>query len=605
MSPDKPAYFQQYISLLNEYVDSHDEAPLEKIEAMGRKMVQSNVPLEDIGEMHDLAIAGQLSSSELSVERVKSASLPLLQLLISYGMESRAIKARKEKADELVRKLSQAIEQAGESILITDREGIIEYVNPAFTKLTGYTAEEAIGQTPRLLNSGRQDAAFYEEMWGTITSGKTWHGKIFDRKKDASVYPAMLTISPILDGSGDVTHYISFVGIQSDLTEFENMERQFHQAQKMEALGTLVGGIAHDFNNMLSGMIGNLYLAKKELKGAPGVLQKLANVEQLSFRASEMIQQLLTFARRGSVDIKPLPLTPFIKQALKLLRTSVPENIDTRLDICNDALTIHGDGTQIHQTLMNLITNARDAVEGVDDPRIIVRLEPFQPSEAFLERREYFKVGRYAHLSVEDNGHGIPEDKVEHVFEPFFTTKEVGKGTGLGLAMVYGAVKTHHGFVEVESIEGKGSTFHIYLPLLVSEGVAAASVKKEAVALGQGETILLADDEPHVREAFAEVLESLGYKVLTAKDGVGALEAFNTHQQDIALVMLDVVMPHCGGTLLAKRIRKVNPDVPVIFVTGYDKEHVLGSGEQIQNSDAISKPFQVDVLSHSIRKLLD
>ncbi|MDX8411032.1 MAG: PAS domain S-box protein, partial [Mariprofundaceae bacterium] len=231
----------------------------------------------------------------------------------------------RKQAEESVRKLSQAIEQAGESILITNRQGIIEYVNPAFTKITGYSTEEAIGQTPRLLKSGQQDATFYENMWNTITSGKVWNGKIIDRKKDGSFFPAMLTISPIRDKSGKSSHYCShYVGIQSDLTEFENMEKQFHQAQKMEALGTLVGGIAHDFNNILAGITGNLYLAKQRVRETPDVAQKLANVEQLSFRAAEMIQQLLTFSRKGSVDIKPLPLTPFIKQTLKLLRTSVP-----------------------------------------------------------------------------------------------------------------------------------------------------------------------------------------------------------------------------------------------------------------------------------------
>ncbi|MDX8410805.1 MAG: response regulator [Mariprofundaceae bacterium] len=508
----------------------------------------------------------------------------------------------RRQAETSMRKLSQAIEQAGESILITDRGGVIEYVNPAFTKLTGFTAKEAIGNTPRILKSGNQDAVFYEAMWQTITSGEIWHGKVTDKRKDGSFYPTTLTISPIMDEGGKCSH---FVGIQADLSDLEEMEHRFHQAQKMEAIGTLVGGIAHDFNNILSGMTGNLYLAKEKVKAQPDVVRKLANVEKLSFRAADMIQQLLTFARKGSVSMKQLPFTIFVKETLKFLRASVPENIALHLDICTASLSINGDVTQLHQVLMNLINNARDAVEGADEPCIAIRLELFQPTEDFLHRRAYFNVDRYAHLSVEDNGYGIPEDMIEHVFEPFFTTKEIGKGTGLGLAMVYGAIKTHHGFVEVESIAGQGSTFHIYLPLLVLEAIAAVPANKEEIVQGNGEAILLADDEPHVREALADVLTALGYKVLTAKDGLEALEIFKAHQGEIALAMLDVVMPNCSGTLLARRIRKVNPDVPVIFMTGYDKEHVLSSGEQIQNSDAITKPFHFDVLSRSIRKLLD
>ncbi len=414
------------------------------------------------------------------------------------------------KAENQLRKLSQAIEQAGESIMITNREGVIEYVNPAFTKLTGYSAEEAIGQTPRILKSGNQDAAFYKGMWDTINSGNTWYGKVIDRKKDGSFYPATLTISPIFNQLGEGTTCSHFVGIQSDLSKLEDMEHQFHQAQKMEEIGTLVGGIAHDFNNMLSGMTGNLYLVKQRVREMPDVVQKLDNVESIAFRASDMIQQLLTFARKSMISMKEMPFTPFIRDILKLLRTSVPENIEMHQDICSNALQIKGDSTQLHQVLMNLVNNALDAVEEVDEPHITVRLEAFHADDAFSESHPYFKAVPYAHLSVEDNGCGIPEHQIEHLFEPFFTTKEQGKGTGLGLAMVFGAIKTHHGFVEVKSSEGKGSTFHIYLPLLALEETVSVSPKEQKVARGHGETILLVDDQPHIIETGKEVLESLG-----------------------------------------------------------------------------------------------
>jgi len=291
----------------------------------------------------------------------------------------------RKQAEESVRKLSQGIEQAGESIVITNREGVIEYANPAFTALTGYSAEEAIGQTPRILKSGNQDAAFYEEMWNTITSGKVWKGKVIDKRKNGNFYPATLTIAPIFDDSRDISHCTHFIGIQSDLTEYEDLEHQFHQAQKMEAIGTLVGGIAHDFNNMLAGMTGNLYLAKQEAQSQSDMMLRLDNIEKISMRAADMIQQLLTFARKDMVSIKQIPLNPFIKETHKLLSVAVPEKIEMRQDVCAEPLQIKGDATQLHQVLLNLINNARDAVEAVDKPVITTRLEPLHADAAFID----------------------------------------------------------------------------------------------------------------------------------------------------------------------------------------------------------------------------
>ena len=510
----------------------------------------------------------------------------------------------RKQTDKLLRKLSQAIEQAGESIVITDREGIIEYSNPAFTKLSGYSAEEAVGQSPAMLNSHSQNDDFYEEMWKTITSGQVWHGKIVDRKKDGSFYPAMLTISPINDQSGDESGYTHFVGIQSDLTQLEEMEEQFHQAQKMEAIGTLVGGIAHDFNNMLAGITGNLYLVKRKQK-SPETLQKLANIEQLSLRAADMIKQLLTFARKDQVEMKALPFSSFIKETLQFLHSSVPENIEMEKDMCSDELPVHGDATLLHQILMNLINNAHDAVEGVNQPRIIVKLEAFQPDSVFVKEHVYFKKGQYAHLSISDNGCGIPANRIKHLFEPFFTSKEQGKGTGLGLAMVFGAVKTHKGFVEVESTEGEGSTFHVFLPLVDQTEITLSPPQKSEEANGQGELILLADDEQHVRDTTAEVLEAMGYRVLQAENGLEGIEVFKAHQDEIALVILDLVMPHCGGLELAERVRERSPGMPVLFVTGYDMDEALSDGKHFENSDLLSKPVQFDILNHTIRSLLD
>jgi len=516
----------------------------------------------------------------------------------------RDISERKRKEAEL-RKLSACIEQSGEAILITDKHGNIEYVNSSFSKLTGYSPKEALYNSLAMLNSGSQDAAFYENLWSSVLKGETWQGKVIDKRKDGSFYPALLTISPIHEESSNNDSFTHFVVIQSDLTHLEDAEARFQQAQKMEAVGTLVGGIAHDFNNMLAGITGNLYLAKKRVQAQPEVVAKLDNIEQLSLRAAEMIQQLLTFSRKGIVDIKPLSLTPFIKETLKFLSTSVPENIILHQDVCNDDLLIKGDVTQLHQVLMNLINNARDAVENSPQPAITIALQACEVDAAMVSNKADVEAGLYARLSVSDNGEGIANDQMDALFDPFFTTKPVGKGTGLGLAMVYGAVKTHHGYIDVESTQGSGSTFHIYIPLELDQAKVCHMQEKQDAIRGSGELVLLVDDESIVRKAISAVLESFGYRVLQAEDGLQGLDVFKMHQHEVDIALLDLVMPVCGGVPLAKRMRELNPDLPVIFMTGYDKDHLLEKGEQLAHDLMLSKPVNFDALSHSIRQLLD
>jgi len=497
-------------------------------------------------------------------------------------------------------KLLRAIEHLGESLVITNRHGIIEYVNPAFTLINGYSEDEVLGRSMNIINSGAQPKSFYEQLWQSILSGNTWEGRLTNRKKDGSLYPALMTIAPVNDGR-ETTH---FVAVQQDMSAQNLLEEQLHQSQKMEALGTLVGGIAHDFNNMLAGMTGNLFLAKRRAANTPDLCQKLDNIEQLSLRAADMIRQLLTFARKGRVSMKPLALTPLIEKTVDFLRSSIPENIAIDQQLCHEPLQINGDETQLHQVLMNLLSNARDAVAAESEPTITITLDAFETDSAFMATNPTCRPGHYAHLCVSDNGMGIPAEQVEHLFEPFFTTKEQGKGTGLGLAMVFGAVKTHHGFIDVERSSGKGTAFHIYIPLLQQPAAPAPLPPALLAVVGNGETILLADDDSSVRQTTAEVLESMNYRILQAEDGVMGEALFSAHHQQIDLAILDEVMPHCGGAELAERIRKLNPELPMIFITGYDRESVLDETGRMQNCQVLSKPVQFDELSSAIRSVL-
>ncbi|MDQ6999196.1 MAG: PAS domain S-box protein, partial [Mariprofundus sp.] len=503
---------------------------------------------------------------------------------------------KRKLAEKRIYLLSRSLEQTNEAILITDPNGNLEFVNAAFSKVTGYAPDEVIGKNPRLLSSGEQSSAFYADMWAKISRGEPWQGRVIDRKRDGSFYPSLLAISPVLDDDGSI---LNFIGIQQDMTAYDNLNDQFLQAQKMEAVGTLVGGIAHDFNNMLAGLTGNLYLVKNRVKDDPYLVHRLDTMEDLSSHAANMIKQLLGFSRRGCVSIQPIDLTSFLKEALKMISVLVPETIAIDEHICNQPLQVEGDVTQLHQVILNLVNNARDALDGVKKPAISITLESFHADDVFINTHPYFVVGDYALLSIADNGSGISEEHIKQVYEPFFTTKAQDKGTGLGLAMVYGTIKTHQGFIDVQSRECEGTTFHIYLPVSTDHQTAHISSEAEP-AMGKGETILLVDDQQYLIKTGKSVLESLGYHIRVAENGRQAVNMVKT-DADIDLVIMDVVMPVMGGKAAAAEIRKFHPSVQIIFATGYDED----TAPPMKDELLICKPFSIAELSHMIRNQLD
>ena len=533
---------------------------------------------------------------ELSITVIESEEKPLFTAFI------RDLTERKQ-ADEKIRKLSQAIEQAGESIIITDNEGTIEYVNPAFSAITGYAEDEVIGNNPRMLNSGEQNRRFYQEMWRVLKAGETWQGRIVDRRKDGSLFPAILNISPIFDEAGNISHYI---GLQQNLQDYEELEEQLQQAQKMEAIGTLVGGIAHDFNNTLAGIIGNLYLIKKRVPGQDNVISKVESIETLAIRASEMIQQLMAFSRRSVISMQQIYLPAFIKESAKLHEVSIPENITLNISIKEEELYIQVDANQLQQMLFNLVNNARDALAGVEKPLISISLKRFIADQSFHERHPDTEVSDFALISVADNGSGIDSENLEHVFDPFFTTKAVGQGTGLGLSMVYGAVQSHGGFIEINSRKGKGTCFDIYLPLIASrvEETSNSALDAAEIMDGKGETILLVDDDSALLNTVREILEDMKYNIITASNGREAIDTFLVHRHEIKLLILDVVMPELGGVEALLEIRKVAPGVQCIFTTGYDRSKVLEAHGMADVETILSKPYEVFDLARLVSQKL-
>ena|GEM_PF-2207421 len=500
-----------------------------------------------------------------------------------------------------LRMFMQAIDQAAEAVLIANRDGRIEYTNPAFTRMTGYPAEEMLGKDH--LEAGDFSAAAQAsvDLAATLARGEAWSGTLLDRRKDGSHYPAVLSVAPIHAESGEITHYVS---IRQDMTEFRSMEEQLLQAQKMESIGTLVGGIAHDFNNMLAAVQGNVFLARMDLADRLSPAERLDLIEQLVFRAADMVKQLLTFARKDRVAMQKLSLTDLIEEGFKLARVGVPENIELEYRSCPTDLAIEGNSTQLQQVLMNLLINARDAVARTPKPKIACSLAAVEADDALLRAHPELRSSHLAHLCLRDNGSGIAPDHLAKIFEPFFTTKGVGEGTGLGLSMVYGAVRSHGGAIDVESELGVGSVFHIWLPLCNAPTPTAAPPPGSAAEHTRGKTILLADDEAHVLAVSSEALRKMGHTVITASDGVLALEIFLAERERIDLILSDVVMPKMSGIDLAKAVRIFDARLPIIFATGYDREQFDSTQGDIANITTIDKPFSFVELSNIIDTML-
>lgn len=502
-----------------------------------------------------------------------------------------------------LRLADKVIQTAQEAILVTDSAGLIISVNPCFEKATGYQKHEVVGKNPRILQSGRQDRFFYEVMWHEIIHKGQWQGIVWNRKKSGEEYAERLSISCIRDARKEITH---FVGVFTDITAQLELEEQLRQSQKMEAIGTLVGGIAHDFNNMLAGITGNLYLAKKACEDRPDVGSKLDTIEKLSIDAATMISQMLVFARKDVIRLECLDLSRIVQQfSSGVARVTIPETIQLHTKLETEMMLVLADATQIQQIILNLISNARDAVADIRHPEITIELERFVPEEQFLLRNQYFTRTELARFSVRDNGCGMDEATQKRVFEPFYTTKEVGKGTGLGLSMVYGAVQGFGGLVEIDSHPDAGTAIHIYLPLHLGEITDHASTHEEALTLeSHGELILLADDDEMVRDVTSETLRNMGYKVIEADDGSRLLDLFVNHRDAVDLVLVDMVMPKIGGWKAAEKLRSLRPDLPIIFMTGYDREHLINTHGEMDNTRVLSKPFPADHLNATIRDLL-
>jgi two-component system, cell cycle sensor histidine kinase and response regulator CckA len=516
--------------------------------------------------------------------------------LISISLD---ITERKRVEIEL-RKLSQAVEQSPVSIVITDPQAAIEYVNPKFTQLTGYTLDELRGQNSRQLKGDNTSPEEYRRLWETITQGKQWQGQFHNRKKNGFLYWEQATISPILDAQGRITH---FLAVKEDITERKRLEDQLRQAQKLESIGQLAGGVAHDFNNILAAIMMNMSLLQLSLGQDAEIQSTIQELMVESQRAANVVRQLLLFSRRSAIETKLLDLNDVVVNLLKMLGRLIGEHINMVFERQASLPTVEADPGLMEQVLMNLCVNARDAM--ANGGTLTISLELVQVEALRIRAHPGVKPGHFVCLSVGDTGCGIDEVMIQHIFEPFFTTKEVGRGTGLGLATVHGIVGQHKGWVEVESNVGAGSTFRVFLPAADQQPCDSAPIDKTELQRGH-ETILLVEDDASVRRGTAQSLRYLGYQVLDAADGLAALNLWSEYHQQVDLLLSDMVMPHgMTGLDLAEKLLKDKPGLKVIIASGYNAErltHSLLSEKQIIR---VQKPLRLESLSRIIRECLD
>jgi PAS domain S-box-containing protein len=506
-----------------------------------------------------------------------------------------------KRAEESLARLGMAVEQSAETIVITDIEGIMLYVNPAFEQTTGFTRAEALGQNPRILKSGRHDAGFYRQMWAVLKRGEVWHGHLFNRRKDGKIFEEDATLSPVRDAAGKV---INYVAVKRDVTHEAQLEAQARQMQKMEAIGTLAGGVAHDFNNILMIISMEAALLKSSGGLSPEQQKNADEIGTTVDRAAALTRQLLLFSRREELQLRDLELSASITNTTKMLRRILGENIEVVLNFAAQPLFIHADASMMDQVLLNLAINARDAMPA--GGRLVIETAAVEFDEFAAAQSAPARPGSFVCLSVADTGCGIPPEILPRIFEPFFTTKGVGKGTGLGLATTFGIIQQHHGWINVYSEVGRGTTFRVYLPRLVGLNAQNSAQQMPGPVPTGNETILLVEDERALRTTMRLTLTRLGYRVLEASTGLKALAVWQEHRDDIRLLLTDLIMPDgMIGRDLAQRLIRENPRLKVIYMSGYSADLISQDFNVQENVNFLAKPFHAQQLAQTIRDSLD
>jgi PAS domain S-box-containing protein len=514
----------------------------------------------------------------------------------------------RKQVEESLRLLSSAVEQAKESIVITDAEldlpgPKIIFVNPSFTTMTGYTTEEAIGKTPRILQGPRTDKAVLRRLRQNLERGETFAGEAINYRKDGKEFNLEWQIAPLRNASGKITH---FVAIQHDITGRKRLEAQLFQSQKMETVGKLAGGIAHEFNSIMTAIIGQSELLIADLPPGNPLAKNAVEIRKAAERATVLTRQLLAYGRKQILQPEILDLKAVIVSMENTLLHLMGRNVEVRYSFAAGIKSVKADAGQIEQVIVNVAMNAADAMP--NGGKLTLETANVTLDADYVSRFPELKAGEFVVLAIGDTGAGMSDEVKARVFEPFFTTKGVGKGTGLGLATCHGIVKQSGGHIAVYSELGRGTTVKIYLPQVEQKTELKLPVPpKTSLELPRGtETILLVEDDPSLREMAATLLGRWGYTVLAAADGVEAMG--HVHQQGtghIDLLFTDVVMPQMSGNELADRIRALHPRTKILFASAYTENAIVHQGVLNPGVALLQKPFTPSALAHKVREILN
>jgi two-component system, cell cycle sensor histidine kinase and response regulator CckA len=545
-------------------------------------------------ELRDRMKTGEMRDILVSVRKMVFNGRPMTQSVVKDITRWKRMEVALRESEKKYRTLFEA---SKDTILVSDNTGRILDVNLSGLELFGYTRQELLGLDPVLLYTNPDDR---QRLWQKLLAeGFVNDYEVEMNRKNGDKIIVHLSVSIIRDDEGNIYR---FRGIAHDVTARRRLEQQLIQAQKMESLGLFAGGVAHDFNNLLTAISGYGQIIRDAVPAANELIRdSIDQVLNASDRAAELTRGLLAFSRKQVINPKPVLIDTIIGNAGKLIQRLIGEDIEFSISSSGQKLLVMADVGQLNQVLMNLAANARDAMPNGGCLCILTREVAVQNGSE--GQYDLPLPGRYVHISVTDTGSGMDEKHLARIFEPFFTTKEAGKGTGLGLAMIYGAVKQHNGSVLVNSAPGKGTVFNIYLPII--EGSAVKEEKRVFRPYPGGtETLLIAEDEEIVKVLLQRTLERAGYKVITAGDGEEAVALFK-HHDDISLVLSDVIMPKMNGKQILNEVRRIKPEMKVMFISGYTADIIHGKGIIEKDVDFIAKPFLKTELLRKIRELLD
>lgn len=510
------------------------------------------------------------------------------------------ITARKE-IQEAQKKLTAAFYHAAEALIITDAQGAIEHVNPAFEAMTGYSEAEIQGKPTTILRSKKYDEAFYNKILETLERGEVWKGEVDLLCKDRSVKETLRSRAPVFNADGDVVNHIIFM---TDITEEKLLRSKVEHTQRLESLGVLAGGIAHDFNNILTSIMGNAKLAESKLTGGKRDSTPYLNrISIASERAADLCRQMLAYSGQGITDVRPINFSKLVNEIASLLEVSVAENITVHYHLGKQLPAIEADTGQLQQVVMNLITNASESYSDaagevwIDVGKMCVDKEWLSTCALGDELKE----GEYVYVEVKDSGCGMDGATVEKIFEPFFTTKFTGRG--LGMSAMMGIVKAHHGAIHIYSEPGQGTMVRVAFPAVDQQ---AEPLIDDVPVAGEhaNALIMIVDDEADILEYAESVLSELGHDVITATSGEEALELFQQEKRKIDLVITDATMPGMSGDQLCQQLHSIDWDVKLVLSSGYDENDVTPEMQSGLLSGFIQKPYSPEKLTHEVFKAL-